>query len=201
MHFLSHTRYNTNTPVILGTSILHELIQDCKHTHEERYLQTARIHTPWYIAFRAIKVREKALSRNKNRVAIVRSAEAGRIVLGPDESKNNCGYTDREIDHQATCAILQESHEPSLPSSVDITPAVIQYEYKKNKEVIVNVTNLTTNSVAITPKSILCEMQPVKVDESVFFVSKDNLFDVYFTTLQLVLVPCGGGRTSPRTLP
>ena len=29
---------------------------------------------------------------------------------------------------------------------------------------------------------------------SVFFVSKGNLFDVYFTTLQLVLVPCGGGR-------
>ena len=25
-----------------------------------------------------------------------------------------------------------------------------------------------------------------------FFVSNDNLFDVYFTTLQLVLVPCGG---------
>ena len=36
---------------------------------------------------------------------------------------------------------------------------------------------------------------------SVFFVSKGNLFDVYFTILQLVLVPCGGGRTSPRTLP
>ena len=34
---------------------------------------------------------------------------------------------------------------------------------------------------------------------SVFFVSKGNLFYVYFTTLQLVLVPCGGGRTSPRT--
>ena len=37
---------------------------------------------------------------------------------------------------------------------------------------------------------------------SVFFVfPKGNLFDVYFTTLQLVVVPCGGGRTSPRTSP
>ena len=35
----------------------------------------------------------------------------------------------------------------------------------------------------------------------VFFVSKGNLFDVYYTTLQLVLALCGGGRTSPRTLP
>ena len=32
----------------------------------------------------------------------------------------------------------------------------------------------------------------------VFFVFKGNLFYVYFTTLQLVLVSCGGGRTSPR---
>ena len=36
---------------------------------------------------------------------------------------------------------------------------------------------------------------------SVFFVSKGNLSDVYFKTLQLVLVPCGGGRMSPRTSP
>ena len=34
-----------------------------------------------------------------------------------------------------------------------------------------------------------------------FFVSKGNLFNVYFTTLQLLLVSCGCGRTSPRTLP
>ena len=36
---------------------------------------------------------------------------------------------------------------------------------------------------------------------SVFFVSEGNLFDIYFTKLQLVLVPCGGSRTSPRTSP
>ena len=35
----------------------------------------------------------------------------------------------------------------------------------------------------------------------VFFVSKSNLFDVYITTLQLVLVSCGARRTSPRTSP
>ena len=36
---------------------------------------------------------------------------------------------------------------------------------------------------------------------SVFFVSEGNLFYVCFTTLQLVLVPRGGGRTSPCILP
>ena len=33
------------------------------------------------------------------------------------------------------------------------------------------------------------------------FVSKGNLFNIYFTTLQLLLVSCGCGRTSPRTSP
>ena len=36
---------------------------------------------------------------------------------------------------------------------------------------------------------------------SVFFVFKGKLFGVYFTTLQLVLEPCGDGRTSPSTSP
>ena len=36
---------------------------------------------------------------------------------------------------------------------------------------------------------------------SVFFVFKGNLFDVYFTTLQLVLESCGDSRMSPHTSP
>ena len=36
---------------------------------------------------------------------------------------------------------------------------------------------------------------------SVFFVSKGNLFYIYLTTWQLLLVLCGGIRTSPRTSP
>ena len=35
---------------------------------------------------------------------------------------------------------------------------------------------------------------------NVFYVSKGNLFDVYFTSLQLMLVRCGGRRTSPHVL-
>ena len=36
---------------------------------------------------------------------------------------------------------------------------------------------------------------------NVFFISKSNLLDFYFTSLQLVLVSCGGRKTSPRTSP
>ena len=38
--------------------------------------------------------------------------------------------------------------------------------------------------------SVMCSLFP-----------KAIFIDIYFATLQLVLVPCGGGRTSLRTLP
>ena len=50
-------------------------------------------------------------------------------------------------------------------------------------------------------KSLNKTVTPIFLSVVVFFVSKSNLFYIYFTTLQLVLVPCGDGRPSPRTLP
>ena len=44
----------------------------------------------------------------------------------------------------------------------------------------------------ICPQNLVMSLAPTKCYKKVFF-------DVYFTTLQLVLVPCRGGRTSPRT--
>ena len=78
------------------------------------------------------------------------------------------GYLDKELEYNTTCAIIQECQDSSLPDFIDTTPTVIQYNYKLHDEVNVNCSNLTTNSVTISPKSILCEVQPVSIDESVF---------------------------------
>ena len=179
------TNYSSQTPVLLGTNILNELKENCKIIHEQKYLQKGNLQTPWYLAFRAMTVREKELIRNKNRVAIVRCAEASKIVLGPNESKDIHGYTDREIDHQPTSAILQESEESSLPSYIDIAPSVINYDNTKNAEVVVNVTNLTTNSIVISPKSVLCEIQPVTIDEAVYDKIEDATAEQIFEDIQI----------------
>ena len=91
-----------------------------------------------------------------------------RIIIGPNQSVNVKGYIDKELEYIPTCAIIQECQDSSLPDFIDITPTVIQYSYKANGEVNVNCSNLTTNSVTVSPKAILCEVQPVRVDESVF---------------------------------
>ena len=118
------------------------------------------------MAFRCISLREKELRRNKDRLAIVRSAHNSNIILGPNETINIKGYTDKEIDHQHTNAMLQETEESNIPSYIDVTPTVIQYNNRKNTEMLVNLSNLTTNTVVISPKAILCELQPVKIDRS-----------------------------------
>ncbi len=75
------TAYSAQTPVLIGMNVLEELLTDCKATHGDRYLQVAKLTTPWYLAFRTITVREKELKRNKDRVA--NSPECGNIPKSP----------------------------------------------------------------------------------------------------------------------
>ena len=90
------TNYSNKTPVLLGTNILDELMDNCKIIHGQQYLQCANLQTPWFLAFKAITVRDRELRRNKNRLAIVRCAENTNIILGPNESRYIHGYTDKK---------------------------------------------------------------------------------------------------------
>jgi len=162
------TSYSSRTPIILGTNILNEFMLQCKNDLGDRYLQLAKLTTPWYLSFRAITLRQKELKKNGNRIAVVRCAATEKISLKPNQSLDLIGFTDQEVHHPKTTAIIQESTASHLPSFVDVTPAVIQYDYKNNNEIKVNLSNLTTNTVTICPRSILCELQPVTVAEEVF---------------------------------
>lgn len=90
------------------------------------------------------------------------------VIIGPNQSVNIKGYIDKELNFHDTCAILQETEDSALPRFVDVTPSVIQYSYNNNyKEVIVNISNITTVTVTISPSAILCELQPVTIGDSV----------------------------------
>lgn len=163
-----NTQYSSATPVILGTNVLKHLMDDCKQKVGVQFLQTAELHTPWYLSFRAISVRERELIRNKDRVAVVKCASQQKITINPNQSVEIEGYTDKELNYPGTTAILQESELSQIPSSLDVTPTVIIYSDIKNATVKVTLSNLSTQPVTIQPKSILCEVQPVTVAEDVF---------------------------------
>jgi hypothetical protein len=65
------SKYNSRVPLLLGTNILETLLDTTRERHGPRYLQTAKLTTPWYLAFRCMSLRERDLRRNQNRLAWV----------------------------------------------------------------------------------------------------------------------------------
>ena len=162
------TKFSASTPLIPGTNILQELLQDCKDNHEPQYLQRAGLHTPWYLCFRVMVLREKKLEQNNGKIGVVKCASAQKITLHPNQSVNVRGYIDQEMSYPDTTVILQETDDSTLRPWLDLEPSVIHFRYKHNDEVIVNLPNLTTQTVTIQPRAVLCELQPVSVAEETF---------------------------------
>ena len=168
LHVVPDTKYSRSTSLILGTNVLNELLQGCAETFGCQFLQKAGLFTPWYLCFRAIILRHRELALNKNRIAIIRSDMLEKIVLHPNETLNIKGYTDKIIDHPSTTAIVHESEESHLPSHIEVTPAVVQHHSGSvSREVTVTLSNTSREAIVISPKSILCEMQPVVVADDV----------------------------------
>lgn len=88
-----------------------------------------------------------------------------KISIRPNETININAFIDKKIDYQPTVAILQEASNTALPDFIDVEPSVINYDYLNSREVIVTLSNMTTNTVTIQPKSTICELQPIKITE------------------------------------
>ena len=169
------TKYLSQTPVILGTNILHTLLQDCKDTFGDLFLQKAKLNTPWYLSFRTITMRERTLKRNSNRLAIVRSAICDKVILKPNETKNIKAYADQKLNYPKVNAMLHEATCATIPDYVDISPGLMEYEYDSTQEFLVTISNITTNTVCIPPQAILCELQPVSVTEEFLKRKEEDL--------------------------
>lgn len=48
---VNQTNYHETVPVLIGTNILSTLLNDTKERYGVRFLQRAKLHTPWYLAF------------------------------------------------------------------------------------------------------------------------------------------------------
>ena len=158
------TEYNSNVPLLLGTNVLTEFLNSCKYELGDNFLHHAELHTPWYLAFRCLVVRDKELKKNKHRLAVIKSAERENITVPANSTVTIKGVTSKELDYRPTCAMLVQTEKSVLPDDFDITPAVVHYNYKKNGIIEVQVSNVTMSTYTIPPKAVLCELQPVAVD-------------------------------------
>lgn len=161
------TEYSQKVPVIIGTNFIHTMMNCIQEQRGQRFIQTTRMTTPWLLAFRYITIRENKLSRNKNRLGVVKSAETDNIIIPPNSEVNINGYIDREVPYHPVCAFLQSTYKSLIPQDLDIAPSLISYKYQNNNNVVVKISNVTARPVKIPPKALLCEIQPVVIEEEI----------------------------------
>ena len=70
-----------------------------------------------------------------------------------------------ELNHPNTLVITQESKDSGISYDIDITPTMVLFENQKRREVTISLSNLTTNTLTISPKTFICELQPVTLVE------------------------------------
>ena len=159
------TQYSQKVPAIIGTNFINSIMDSIHQQNGERFLQHTKMTTPWYIAFRCIGLREKELQRNKHRLGVVKSAESNDIIIPPNTEVRVSGYVDKQIPYQPVCALLQATNGSVLPQDLDISPTLVSYRYQDNDVVDVNISNITTRTVRIPPKALICELQPVLIED------------------------------------
>jgi hypothetical protein len=78
------SRYSQHIPALIGTNILDKLMYHLQEEHGVRYLQNAALTTPWFLTFRCLSMREKELTKNNDRLAVIRTCN--RITILPNNS-------------------------------------------------------------------------------------------------------------------
>lgn len=157
--------YNTRVPVLIGTNILSRLMDLLREEYGSRFLQDADIQAPFYLAFRCMTLRERQLQRNGNRLAMLKSAEVNRVLIPPNSRVVLDAHMDKKIPYHKVLAMLQSTPNSCIPQDLDVTPTLHYYDFDGTPSISVEITNVTTRTVSIPPKALLCEMQPVYLAE------------------------------------
>jgi transposase InsO family protein len=159
------SRYNSEVPLLIGTNILSIFMGRTQERYGVRFLQVAKLQTPIYLAYRCMLLRDRELEKNNNRLALVKSAEHGRITIMPNTEVVIRAFTDREIAYQPVCALVQATPNSTLTDDLDVTPTILPYRYRQNGLLNVHVTNVSARIVSIPPGALLCELQPVTIED------------------------------------
>lgn len=157
------SNYNARVPVLIGTNIISRLIDLTRDEFGTRYLQDANLHTPWYLAFRCLALRQRELCRHSNRLCIIKSAATERLIIPPNGRVTVDGYMDKKLPYHKVLAMLQPTGKSIIHTDLDITPSLQLYDYQSSDIVPVEICNVTTRTVAVPPRAVLCELQPVQI--------------------------------------
>ena len=157
------TDYNARVPLLLGTNILRPLMETCRCDKGQQFLQKVAKATPWWLTFRCLSVEDRAVTRAKGRLGLVKSANSATIHIPSNSVRTVTGF----ITDAVPCARLAMVHptlKTTLPAEAEVTPTLVDFMGDAGT-VEVEVSNATNRPIVISPRSVLCELQQVDVEE------------------------------------
>ena len=114
------------------------------------------------------------LAKNKSKLGVVRNAEHNNIIIQPNLEVVS-GYIDQDLLYKST---VYPTNQAAIPEDIDIAPTLLDYSYKNTSPVDVHISNVTTKTVVIPPRGILCEIQPVTIEHDTEMNQEEsNIFD------------------------
>ena len=102
--------------------------------------------------------------RNGDKIALIKSAERSQVIIHPNTKVTIQCHLDQRTPYFSTCALLQATKGSAIPEDLDITPSLVNYDCNSTDTVPVEISNITTRTVAVNPRSLVCEVQPVRIE-------------------------------------
>ena len=111
------------------------------------------------LTFRCLSLREKQLVKNKYRLTVVKSAERESVLIPPNSEIQIQVYADKILPYNQTLALLQSTEKSVIPT----------------EPVLMTISNVTTRTVKVPPRSVIAEIQPVNLVDMPEFPRNDDV--------------------------
>ena len=124
--------------------------------------------------------------RNGDKIALIKSAERSQVIIHPNTKVTIQCHLDQRTPYFSTCALLQATKGSAIPEDLDITPSLVNYDCNSTDIVPVEISNITTRTVAVNPRSLVCEMQPVRIESmSNVSIKTENDIEPFLESLNM----------------
>ena len=111
--------------------------------------------------------------KNNDRLALVRTIN--RITIPPNTITEVNAYYDKQIPYRNTSSILQSTTLSPDYKDIDVEPTLRPYNFNDKGIITVKLSNITTRTITLPPKTIICEVQPVTIEAQPKVTSTEEL--------------------------
>ena len=125
-----------------------------------------------YLAFRYITIEEKELQKDGFALGLVKSAETCRAIILLNGKVTTDGFVYEKIPSHRVTVLLHQNSRSCVQADADLEATLHPCIYDGHQVVPVTFSNLTTQTVSIAPRGILCEIQPVEVIDTFQYISE-----------------------------